>query len=148
VNDDAWLTVPVIPTLYRPLALPRSATIPHRRRSGHSEPPFKFILAVFITNTAISTNLIVVNKIVLSDARHLQRKTALPVCAFPTTEPPISDSVSRVAISVVTRARIDTISSLSDELDKTGLSSTDCRSTAVPKTNNEQQLKVKPMVQL
>jgi hypothetical protein len=26
VNGDAWLTVPVIPTLYRPLALPRSAT--------------------------------------------------------------------------------------------------------------------------
>jgi transposase InsO family protein len=26
VNGDAWLTVPVIPTLYRPLALPRSAS--------------------------------------------------------------------------------------------------------------------------
>jgi DNA polymerase elongation subunit (family B) len=26
VNGDAWLSVPVIPTLYRPVALPRSAT--------------------------------------------------------------------------------------------------------------------------
>jgi hypothetical protein len=30
VNGDAWLSVPVIPTLYRPLALPRSATGPKR----------------------------------------------------------------------------------------------------------------------
>jgi hypothetical protein len=27
VNGDAWLSVPVIPPLYRPLALPRSATL-------------------------------------------------------------------------------------------------------------------------
>jgi hypothetical protein len=51
VNGDAWLTVPVIPTLYRPLALPRSATLVSpagRRETGDRSFPLGFQCVWFI----------------------------------------------------------------------------------------------------
>ena len=51
MNGDAWLTVPVIPTLYRPLALPRSATLVSpagRRETGDRSFPLVFGVLYFL----------------------------------------------------------------------------------------------------
>jgi hypothetical protein len=51
VNGDAWLTVPVIPTLYRPPALSRAATLVSpagRRETGDRSFPLGFQCVSFI----------------------------------------------------------------------------------------------------